>query len=308
MKSLIFTLTFLALGLTTFAQKDTSYWKIESNIALNASATAFKNWSKGGENQATVTGSFFYQANYKKAVHSWDNLILTDLGYSKTANKEYRKSTDRLELNTKYGYQLSPHWNYSVLGNFKTQYVDGFDYPNDTTKIYTSSFLAPAFFKVAIGVDYKPVSYLSLFMSPGTVKWTYVGDQILADAGKFGLEPAVYDTAGVLISHSKQLRTEFGAYVRLGFSKDIFTNVNFTTILDFYSNYLKNPQNIDIDWQYAFTFKINKFLNAQIKGQMIYDDDIMIDVDTNDDGVFDSKGPRTQVYQNLSLGLVYKIR
>ena len=43
-------------------------------------------------------------------------------------------------------------------------------------------------------------------------------------------------------------------------------------ILNFYSNYLEDPQNVDIDYQLNVVMKINKYLSTNFAFQTIYDD------------------------------------
>ena len=245
-------LTFIFVAAISFAQAqtDTSYWTSGGTLGLNGSQSTFTNWSKGGENQLALTGSVVLFAKYLKGKNAFDNLLMADLGTSKQGKQDYRKSADRLELNTKFGHQANKHWYYTALLNFSSQFTSGYDYPNDSTKTYISNFMAPGYIKLGLGMDYKPTSTFSLFLSPATARWTIVNDMELADAGKFGLTAAVRDTAGNIITHADKVRFEVGALVRLQYAKDIFTNVNFSTIIELYSNYLQNPQNIDVDWQF----------------------------------------------------------
>jgi len=76
--------------------------------------------------------------------------------------------------------------------------------------------------------------------------------------------------------------------------------------VDLFSNYLHNPQNIDVNWQVLINMKVNKFLSASITTHIIYDDDIMIPLDRNEDGITEGKGPRTQFKEVLGVGLSYK--
>ncbi len=303
---ILITLILISLFGITYAQKDTT-WTTGGNFGLNGSQTTFTNWAKGGENQVSLSGNATIFAKYLKGNNSWDNLLLANFGTSRQGKQDYRKGDDKLELNSAYGYKASKNWYYSVLFNFKTQFAAGYDYPNDSTVTFTSKFMAPGNIKLGIGGDYKPNSNLSLFLSLTTARITIVNDQALADAGNFGLLPAKTDANGVIISHADKYRLAIGAMARLTYAKDIFTNVNFATILELYSDYLNNPQNIDVDWQFQFTFKVNDFLNAQLKGQLIYDDDVNINVDSNNDGIIDAIGPRVQFTEALSLGLVYKL-
>ena len=287
-------------------------WDKGGTIGLNGSQTAFYNWAKGGENQISLSGNIKAFANYTKGKMSWTNLLLMDLGSSRMGKQDWRKGDDRFEYNTLLGHKASEKWYYSGLFNFKTQFTSGYDYDDNGKASYVSNFMAPAYIKLGLGMDYKPNKSLSIFLSPATAKWTIVNDQALANAGKFGLDPAesikaVDGSDSIIITPASMVRTEFGALVRIGYTKDIMKNVNFGTILEFYSDYLGSPQNIDVDWEFAFTFKINDFLNAQLKGHLIYDDDVMIDVDSNSDGTFDMKGPRTQFNEAFTLGIVYEL-
>jgi hypothetical protein len=50
------------------------------------------------------------------------------------------------------------------------------------------------------------------------------------------------------------------------------TNVSIENRLNLYSNYLDNPQNVDIDYQMNVAMRINKYLTANVALQAIYDD------------------------------------
>ena len=64
------------------------------------------------------------------------------------------------------------------------------------------------------------------------------------------------------------------------------TNVNLLTKLELFSNYLKNPQNIAVNWEVLFAMKINKFLTANLGTQMIYDDIISVPVVKEENGIY----------------------
>jgi hypothetical protein len=95
--------------------------------------------------------------------------------------------------------------------------------------------------------------------------------------------------------------------LRIATNFEILKNVDLNSKLSLFSNYLNNPQNVDIDWEVLISFKVNNFIVANIKTQMIYDDDISIPVDTNNDGIIDSKGPRLQFKEMVGIGITYKL-
>ncbi len=311
MKNLLL-IFFLSSFVLVQAQSDTA-WTKGGTFGLNGSQTSFYNWAKGGANQVALSGNINLFANYLKGGNSWTNLLLMDLGSSRQGQQDWRKGDDRIEFNTIYGHKTkNDKWYYAALFNFKTQFTSGYEFDDDGNKTFISDFMAPAYVKVGLGMDYKPNKNFSAFLSPATAKWTIVNDQSLANQGKFGLDPAesikaVDGTDSIYTSTASKVRLEAGALMRFAYTKDVMKNVNLTTVLELYSNYMKNPQNIDVDWQFIFTFKVNKYLNAQLKGHLIYDDDVMIDVDSNDDGLFDMQGPRTQFNQALTIGLVYSL-
>ncbi|HRY99858.1 MAG TPA: hypothetical protein P5550_12450, partial [Bacteroidales bacterium] len=106
--------------------------------------------------------------------------------------------------------------------------------------------------------------------------------------GAYGVDPG------------ENLRSEFGGFVKVAFKTDLMENVNFQTKADFFSNYLNNPQNIDVNWEVLIAMKVNKFITANLSTQLLYDDDINI-VDKNGD-----IGPRTQFKEIFGIGFAYK--
>jgi hypothetical protein len=170
----------------------------------------------------------------------------------------------------------------------------GFKYPNDSIPI--SKFLAPGYFLIALGIDYKPNTAFSAFISPYTSKITLVNDQALADSGAFGVD------------RGKSIRSETGGYVRIIFKKEIYANVSFGLKLDLFSNYIKNPQNIDINWEMLLTMKATRILTATLGTHLIYDEDIKIEKDTDNDGVADRKISRIQFKELLSIGITLQFK
>jgi hypothetical protein len=67
-------------------------------------------------------------------------------------------------------------------------------------------------------------------------------------------------------------RFEFGASVSVNYKFNVMANVSIENRLNLYSNYLDNPQNVDIDYQMHLVMKINKYLSANVALQTIYDD------------------------------------
>jgi hypothetical protein len=276
-------------------------WKKGGSIGINLSQASFTNWAAGGENSIAALGQLSLFAKLVKEKSIWDNNLDLAYGLMKQASEDnLRKTDDKIDFTSKYGIKASKNWYYSALVNFKTQFADGYNYPDDSTKI--SGFLAPGYLLAGIGMDYQPGNKLDLYLSPLTYKLVIVNDQDLADMGSFGVDPAEYDDQGGLIKHGKKTKTKFGAYLRGNYKVDIMKNISFHTKLELFSNYLKNPQNIDVNWENLLAMTVNKYISVDITTQLIYDDEVMILVDENTGEI----GPRTQFKQTLMVGLTYK--
>ena len=109
------------------------------------------------------------------------------------------------------------------------------------------------------------------------------------------------------VDERKHVRHEIGGYVRANYQKDIMENVKLTTTLGLFSNYLNNPQNIDINWDLMILMKVNKLITVSINTNLIYDDDAKITRDDDGDGINEVNGPRTQFKEIITLGLSYKL-
>jgi len=279
-------------------------WTTGGVVSINFSQTSLTNWASGGQNSIAANGIVSLYAGYKGEKNTWDNSLDIGYGMLRQGKDDLRKTDDKIDLFSKYGREVSEHWFIAGVASFKTQMTPGYNYPNDSVVI--SNLLAPAYTLVAVGMDYKPTKDLNLFVAPLTGKFTYVNDQTLANAGAFGVEPAVYDDLGTLLTAGKKSRYEIGGYLRFAYKTEIWENVSLQTKLDLFSNYAHNPQNIDINWEILLSMKVNKFINFTISTHLIYDDDIMIEVDRSGDGIIDGKGPRTQFKEVMAIGLSYK--
>lgn len=266
------------------------YWDFNGNFGVNLNQVAFTNWSRGGENSISGTAFANLFVNYEKENWAWDNYLLLAYGLMKQGEEQgVRKTDDKIEINTKLGYEQWKNLFWTFNANFKTQFYNGYKYPNDSVVI--SKFMAPAYQILSLGLDYKPTKHLSIYFSPATGKIVFVNDTALST--RYGLKPG------------ETVKPDFGWYFTSAFKHDsILTNVGVASKLTLFQNFTDankaNRMNIDVDWQTQFLFKINSFLSASLNFQLIYDHDITIE--SNDGTV----GPRTQFMEQIGIGIVYK--
>ncbi len=306
--SLILLSSLIASGQVTEAEKTlramradtTQGWKTGGVVGFNFAQTSLTNWAAGGENSLAINGMFSGFANYKKGKSVWDNTLDIGYGLIKQGSEDFKKTDDKIDFLSKYGQEAFNNFYYAALFNFKTQMTPGYNYPDFTNKI--SDLFAPAYITLALGMDFKPNAYFSAFVAPLTAKFTFVTNTELSDIGAFGVNPG------------ETVKSEIGGYIRAIYSKNDFKaellkNVSFTTKIDLFSNYIDNPQNIDVNWEVLLAFKVNKYLNVNFNTQLIYDDDIMIQNDRNGNGIIEAgEGSRSlvQFKEIFGVGFSYK--
>lgn len=292
--------------------KDTS-WKSSGFIGINLNQTSLSNWQGGGEDNFAVNGIFNYDINYKKGKNQWDNKIDAQYGMIKTGNQlVFRKNMDQLFAMTKLSMLATKkYWFYILMADFRSQMAPGYNsYADSIAPGIVSNFMAPGYIQLALGMDLKVEDYFSMTIAPLAGKITVVNDKGLADAGAFGVTPAVQDTAGNVTKAGERVRYEFGGRVTIKFKKELSKNIAVDTYADFFSNYANNPENIDVVWNTMVNFKISKLFSAIISTRIIYDHDIITMYDWNQDGKYDHKndiyGPRIQLLNNFGFALGYK--
>lgn len=228
-------------------------------------------------------------------------------GLNAQEGRQVRKTDDEIRFNSSFGFRAdsTSNWYYSGKFSFNTQFAHGYKYPDRDTPI--SKFMAPGYSFLGVGSEYSdPVEDLTAYISPLTIKSTFVLDQRLANEGMFGVTPAKTDQLGNIIEEGENVRTEFGVLVTSEFRKEVWENINLDNQLSLYSDYLNNFGNIDVDWQLNVNMKVNKYVKANVGSHVRYDDDVKFKEDTNGDGKLETSGARVQLKQMLGVGLVYE--
>lgn len=272
---------------STVVPQDT-IWRTSGSFGLTFNQVALTNWSAGGQNSLAWNTTFDYKADYSKGNWKWDNLIHLGYGLSKQGDDPLNKTDDQILLNTNVGYQLKGPWYATFNVNFRSQFTDGYDLPNDS--VIVSGFMAPGYLVAGIGIEYKPSDDFVVMANPVSNKTVFVMNDLLSAQGAYGVDT---------LARSKK---EFGAFFSLFYKKEIVKNVTFTTLYTMFGNY-ENLAAWDVNWDVILDFKINEFLAANLTTNLIYDEDINTPVDRTGDGVKESFGPRVQFRQALGVGL-----
>lgn len=307
-----------------FADKDTVAWFHGGVLQLGINQGLLHNWNAGGE-VASLTVNGIFSGNLTRVYHTqvWANNLDLAYGlfYAYSNHFVPKKTDDRIDFTSKYGFKLNPKKPFylTTLFNFKSQFTKGYDYTlPEWEQAPTSTFMSPGYLTLAEGIEYKMIndrSNLSVFLSPLAARYT-VASKTYTDipGGAFGIE------------RGKTSRFELGAYFSSRYSVDFSKTMNFKTRLDLYCNYLAknrtddvtgyvihdNPGNIDVMWDNLFSWKLSKFFSAVIGFTLIYDNDFPYNktyLDAN--GVVQDKNEPVdvgwlQLRQTFTLGFEYK--
>ena len=251
----------------------TTNWKRKLTFNFNLNQASFSsNWKSGGINSVGFNALFNYKFNYKKDRNSWDNEIDFLYGFVRNDGQGFRKTVDRIYLDTKYGYQLSTKWDLFASLNFLSQFSKGYKYEADATTgeenaLLISDIFAPAFITSALGFEYHPVEYFKVRLSPFAPRLT-----IVQDPTRFTktVGPSPYG-----VDSTKTTRFEWIAFQILAeFNKDIATNINLKWRYMMYGNYeTLELKTIDHRLDVNITGKVNRFISVGLGGILLYDYD-----------------------------------
>ena len=251
-----------------------------------------------GENRLGVGGAITYFAKYKKGLLSFDNIgslnlsavklgtgILAGTSSFADVNQPFQKSIDELRLTSRLCFKTKTDskFSYAVDFGFLSQFTPtyrGSDNKNYMKQFNTGSIkttlvaklFSPAYITLAPGIDYKPQKNLSFFIAPFGFKSVIVADRELASLNIHGNK---WRSANDFDLTDNQLG---------GLLKGIYTGkyaknkITHTSTLTLFSNYLNQPQNIDLDWINQFGFNIYKGFEISVWTDVFYDHDVKVQI------------------------------
>ena len=270
------------------AQEPPKYWTNGILNQIGFSQVSLTNWAEGGSGTIAMNAYVDAHANYAKDNIIWENRMKLAYGFiqsfGEAENRRYKKSDDKWQIESKWGHKAVDKLYISAAFNFRTQFTPGFSYPSTGDPKLVSSFLSPGYISLGVGVDYQPFKWLSLNFSPITGNFVIVTREELRTSYGNAVDQPV--------------RTELGAQFK-GVVKKSFKHFNIGTTLTLFSDYLNKPQDFQVYWDFDLGFNIGKFFAVNLRTNLIYDENILIEVEDN---VF---LPRVQFKEICSLSFTY---
>ncbi len=313
------------------------YWTNSLKTQINVGQTSLTNWAAGGDNTVSLQGFVDGNANYKKNDLFWNNRLQLDYGFLYASSKPIlQKNADRIYLESKFGYKTEKMKNlyFSANYDFKSQFTKGWDYKTPGAEILgdasledmalkdrikawkdarvpKSGFLAPAYTNLALGIDYTPAKWIAVNFAPVTGGFVIVRDKELRKSYSMALKkefetPAEGTEVPVDGSQFRNFRFELGAQLKVDVKVNVNDSFSYSSQVVLFSNYLDHPENLRVNWDNRFDWKLAKYFSFTLITNLIYDDKIMIKSDKDIDKYPDGR-QRVQFKETLAFGFTYTI-
>lgn len=256
-------------------------WTTSSTPAIKLDENYYTNWAATGISQISFVGTFNGNYKYSHSKFIWDNVVDLALGVywqdliesdSLPYFETRRKNDDKIDLTSTFSMKMKKAWNVNASANFKTQFMEGFQYVDPTDPgTLVSSFMAPGYLTTALGFECKK-DFWNVAFSFLTGKTTFLLDENVIAAGQlYGV-----DTTG-----GKRVYAGLGSYLKFYLKKDIAPNLNFYTRLELFYDYRKPNYHDGIDQGAFGSWEDNSWLKengrssfARMAHCMRYDTDV----------------------------------
>jgi hypothetical protein len=280
-------------------QKDTSLgWTFGGGLGLDFAMLGLWNPKVGaGSNRIGIGGLGTIFASKKEDKWFWRSVFSLQLSTQKigrtssTQPEGFQKNVDVMRLGSRYGRKIgNGKWfvaadmfvQTQLLQTYSSNYLSAID---DQDRV-VSKFASPITVTFSPGIDYKPNEHLSFFYSPAGVQWIYVADDAIAATGVHGND-VERDATGAITRFENDF-LGIGSEFKASYVNSYFNDrLSVTNGLRLYSNYLKEPQNIDVLFTNNFNFNLFKGISLQLLFEYFYDHDVKVQKDANGDGIYE---------------------
>ena len=331
MKKYLLSFFALCLAATLVAQEaeqTPSPWSCTGVVGLNASAPGLVNWAAGGNNNVNGVAFGKVRLLYNENNLSWETNLNLEYGlsYIDQKNDPLQKSSDVIDFKTKFGWQFHKAWYLTAAAGFQSQFAYGRAYDGtEAEDPIVSKFLSPSYTDISVGIDWKPNSIFSLYLSPvaGKITTAYVGDAVeKANPGLREQMQEKYGTWAYVKDSDKKEYTNCKAELGLNFKGSInytYKDLKIITSLGLFTPYAWDKTevldaegkfvgyrdnnrrfgNFDVDWDAAISYQFLKCLNVTLSTSLKYYNGVKI---ADKEGI---AAERVQFKGILGLGVGY---
>ena len=258
---------------------------IELNLGLQGTQTKFVNWAGGGDNTLAARTTLYFRHQHTRERFGLDYKVEARYGFNVIEKRAF-KNEDEFKLNVQTTWKMHKNWSYAATANLRSQFSIGYKSRTDSTKV--STFMAPGFFDISVGFNYKKEgSPFNITISPVAGSVVMVLDEYLRENGVGGK-----GLNGLELG--KRSKGQVGLSVRIDFDKEFFKQIfRYRWSLYSFTN-IKTPPTVR--WENTFEIKATRFLSTTVYALFYYDKYANT-----------PKPERPQLNYSLSVGLSYKI-
>lgn len=289
----------------TTKQKSPSAFKTGGMITLMGAQSGTRNWTPAGEEKFSLAayGNLQLWANKDWGKNKWTNNLELAYALINTSSNGVRKVDDKFDLYSKYTHSVANQFGLGIVGNLRTQLVNGYDYSESQRK-RISGFFAPAYIVVSPGVQFSSKNNaLNLHIGPGA-RWVVATNSPYSLVYQGGIKPdgtterPLAELYGV--NPEREVRFEAGLYFSGMYNKEVFKNVTWRTRLDVNNDFVEQePFLLDVYWTNTIGMKVNNWLSVNYNFDLYYDDHVRMFGENKDN-------PGTQMKSILGVGLAAK--
>lgn len=252
-------------------------WKHGMVAGLTLTQVAFTDWAQGGENALSYALNADGKSVEDELGSNWENTYKFAFGQTRIGGQGLRKTDDIIDLSTVYTYKLGAYINPYAAATVKSQFAKGYMFDAAGNEIEVSKFFDPGYLTQSVGVGYKPGKEIKTRL--GFALREIITDQFT----KYADDPA---TAAI-----EKTSVDGGIESVTNVELQLDDNILFRTDLELFSP-IKRMDEVVVRSTTTITGKVNKYISAIFGLQLINEKRI---------------SPRTQVKENISLGLSYTV-
>ncbi len=252
-------------------------WKHSLVTGLTLTQVSFTDWAAGGENALSWAFSADGKSIRDEEMTNWSNSYMLAFGQTRLGEQGFRKTDDKIELESIITYKLGVYVNPYAATTLKSQFAKGFVYNATGTRTQVSAFFDPAFLTQSVGASYQPTKEIKTRLGVA------LREVLTQDFNQYADDPTTTEVEKVRVDGGFESVTDV--------EWQLEENLLFTTKLEMFAP-IKTLDEVVVRSTSSIAAKVNKYVTAILNVQFINEKRVT---------------PRTQVKETLALGLSYAL-
>jgi hypothetical protein len=238
---------------------------------------SYSNWAQGGQSALAYTATLDGRTQHNSEKTNWATTYKFAYGQTSVADQGFRKTDDKVDLQSVFTYKYGSYINPYVSATLKTQFAQGLKYDNEGHGTVVSAFFDPAFLTQAAGVGYQPLEVVKSRFGAA------LREIITSKFRGYSDDPTTTRIENVKIEGGVEWVTEV--------AWNIDDNALLSCKLELFSP-IKKVNQVVVRGDNTLAVKVGKYITVNLNVQFINEQPVT---------------PKTQVKQSLAVGLSYAL-